>query len=335
LKAIEIETRPKRERKMAVNGVFNSETISVFLAVMDSGSFSAAARQLGRVPSAVSMAIANLEAELALELFDRAGREPKPTDQARALEPQARLLMSQLQQLNAQALELSQGLEARLTLVIAPELESTPWVEPLRILAQEYPFLEVQIISAPQTDALQLLHNGSAQLALVFERPAADGRENFQEVGEETVVAVIALRHSFMQQLAPNTQVNYDQLRPLRQIRVASRSQNESEGETSAATDKFCIVSEHHWRVDHPETALQLVLAGLGWAWLPRTSVRRYIEAKTLLELPIENFTNGEVLWIDLVWSRERPLGLAAQRFVALMRAQYHQLRGSEKSVAK
>ena len=82
-----------------MTGAFNSETVSVFLAVLDSGSFSAAARQLGRVPSAVSMAIANLEAELALELFDRSGREPKPTAQARALEPQARLLLSQLKKL--------------------------------------------------------------------------------------------------------------------------------------------------------------------------------------------------------------------------------------------
>ncbi len=119
-----------------MSGVFNSETVAVFLAVLDSGSFSAAARQLGRVPSAVSMAIANLEAELALELFDRGGREPKPTAQALALEPQARLLIAQLQQLNTQALELSQGLETRLTLVIAPELQSTPWVRPLQVLAR-------------------------------------------------------------------------------------------------------------------------------------------------------------------------------------------------------
>lgn len=157
-----------------MSGAFNSETVAVFLAVLDSGSFSAAARQLGRVPSAVSMAMANLEAELALELFDRSGREPKPTAQALALEPQARLIMAQLQQLNTQALELSQGLESRLTLVIAPELQSTSWIQPLQILAQEYPSLDIQVITAPQTDALQLLHAGGAQLALVFQRPAAD-----------------------------------------------------------------------------------------------------------------------------------------------------------------
>ena len=80
---------------------FSSDSVQVFLAVLDRGSFSAAARSLSRVPSAVSMTIAHLEAELNMPLFDRSGREPHPTAAARALEPQARLLAAQLQQLNA------------------------------------------------------------------------------------------------------------------------------------------------------------------------------------------------------------------------------------------
>lgn len=304
-----------------MNGVFNSETVAVFLAVLDTGSFSAAARQLGRVPSAISMAIANLEAELALELFDRSGREPKPTARARALEPQARLLLAQLQQLNTQALELSQGLETRLTLVIAPELQSTPWVRPMQVLAREYPSLEVQVITAPQTDALRLLHEGGAQLALVFQRPAADGRESFQEVGRETLVAVIARQHPLLQELSPEGQLSDTQLRPVRQVMVGSRSQDD----TNNPGGPFCITSEHYWRVDHPEAALQMVLASLGWAWLPRAFVQPYINGQMLVELPIANFTNGEELWIDLVWSRGRPLGLGAQRFVFLMGENYRQ----------
>lgn len=43
---------------------FSSDSIQLFLAVLERGSFSAAARALGKVPSAVSMGIANLEAEL-------------------------------------------------------------------------------------------------------------------------------------------------------------------------------------------------------------------------------------------------------------------------------
>ena len=116
---------------------FSSDNVQVFLAVLDHGSFSAAARALRRVPSAVSMTIAGLEAELDLVLFDRAGREPKPTAAARSLEPQARLLAAQLRQLQVQALSLTQGLEHRLTLAIAPELLAAPWSGALAALARD------------------------------------------------------------------------------------------------------------------------------------------------------------------------------------------------------
>ena len=41
----------------------NQEQLTIFKTVMETGSFSAAARKLGKVPSAVSMSIANLEIE--------------------------------------------------------------------------------------------------------------------------------------------------------------------------------------------------------------------------------------------------------------------------------
>src|SRR6218665_3743259 len=171
---------------------FDDNAVAVFLAVLDHGSFSAAARALGRVPSAVSMAIAQLEAELDLPLFDRSGREPKPTAAALSLAPQTRLLAAQRRQLQVHALAVTQGLEDILTIAIAPELPAVPWSAALAELAAEYPLLEVEVLAAPQADALAMLHDGRAQLALVFERPSLDGREDFQEVGSETLVAVIA-----------------------------------------------------------------------------------------------------------------------------------------------
>src|SRR5690606_584629 len=174
---------------------FDDNAVAVFLAVLDHGSFSAAARALGRVPSAVSMAIAHLEAELDLSLLDRSGREPRPTAAALSLEPQARALAAQRQQLQVHALALTQGLEDRLTLVIAPELLATAWSAALADLAADYPLLEVEVLAAPQADALAMLHDGRAQLALVFERSGLDSREGFQEVSSELHVAVVSPSH--------------------------------------------------------------------------------------------------------------------------------------------
>ncbi len=54
----------------------NQEQLLMFQAVIETGSFSAAARKLGKVPSAVSMSIANLEIDLDLTLFDRKAANP-------------------------------------------------------------------------------------------------------------------------------------------------------------------------------------------------------------------------------------------------------------------
>ena len=301
---------------------FTSDNVLVFLAVLDRGSFSAAARALSRVPSAVSMAIAQLEAELDMPLFDRSSREPRPTAAARALEPQARALAAQLQQLNTQALALTQGLEERLTLAIAPELLAAHWAPSLMDLAREYPLLQVEVLAAPQGDALALLHQGRAQLALVFERPSMDGREGFQEVGTETLVAVMSPQHPVWLAAcqataagsAPGapTLLREEHLINTRQIVVASRN--------LAQSDPRFVFARHHWRTDNHLAALGLIEAGLGWGWQPRALVQSRIEAGRLMEMPFENLSNGTELWVDVVWSKERPLGLGATRFVALMR---------------
>ncbi|MGH6625578.1 MAG: LysR family transcriptional regulator [Burkholderiaceae bacterium] len=295
---------------------FSSDNIEVFLAVLDRGSFSAAARALGRVPSAISMTIAHLEAELDLPLFDRSGREPRPTAAARSLEPQARLLARQLRQLQAQALALTQGLESRLALAIAPELLAAPWSGPLAALAQDYPLLEVEVLAAPQADALRLLHEGRVNLALVFERPSLDGREGFQEVSSETLVAVMAPEHPVLvaarAEGAPG-RLREEQLTTTRQIVVAGRDRTQ--------TDPRFVFARHCWRTDNHIAALGLIEAGLGWGWLPRSFVRAQIAAGTLVEIPFENLTNPLELWVDVVWSKERPLGLGARRFIELIGA--------------
>lgn len=291
---------------------FDFESLKVFLAVLDHGSFSAAARSLGKVPSAVSMSVANLEAELDMRLFDRSGREPKPTRHAASLMPQARLLLEQLQKLEMHALSLTQGLETCLTIVVVPELlAATQWSAVLAALVVEHPLLEVEVLAAPQTDSLGMLHSGRAQLALVFERPAIDAREGFQEVGQETLIAVVSPTHSLLGAGAAARGVREEHLAAQRQIVVAGRH--------SGSVDQRLSISRHQWRTDTPAAALAMVVAGLGWSWLPQDFVRAHLAAGQLVKIPLQNFTNGLQLWVDVVWVKTRPLGLAAQRFLQLI----------------
>lgn len=289
---------------------FSSDNIAIFLAVLDHGSFSAAARALGRVPSAVSMAIANLEAELDLQLFDRSSREVRPTESARALEAEARQMAGQLRRLQAHALSLHQGLERRLTLAIAPELLSAPWSDPLARLAEEFPSLEVDVVSAPQNDALRMLHDGAAQLALIYERPQIDQRESFQELGSEVLVAVISPQHP--QARERNGQFRLEDLVDMRQVAIVSRD--------ARIEDERVLISRKLWRTDSHLATLSLVRAGVGWAYLPRRLAGPLLDSGELLGIGFAHMSNQVRLWVDVVWLNDRPLGLGAQRLIALMK---------------
>ncbi|MBS2037932.1 LysR family transcriptional regulator [bacterium] len=286
---------------------FTSDNLQVFLTVLDQGSFSAAARVLGRVPSAVSMSIAQLEAELDLTLFVRTTREVRPTEVARSLEPEARQLSSQLRRLQVHALALHQGLEKRLTLGVAPELLSAPWSEPLARLAEEYPSLEVEVLSAPQAAILRMLHEQLVDLAILFERVGMDEREAFQELGSETLLAVCSPRHPLAQR-----KVGPEDLMDHRQIAVASRE--------TRGVDPRLVISRKLWRTDSDLATLSLVSAGLGWAFLPQRLAEAHVTTGSLQILQMKNMSNQLRLWVDAVWLRERPQGLGARRFVELLR---------------
>lgn len=301
---------------------FNRDNVQMFLAVLDEGSFSAAARRLRKVPSAVSMSIAQLEAELDLLLFERSGREPKPTAAARALEPGARQLAWQWQQLQAQAAALHAGLEDCLRLAVAPELVGSGWDVPLQEIAECYPQLPVDIRVAPQEDALRLLHQGEVQLVVVFERPLLDERECFLEFSQETLVAVVASGHVLAGQLVPQ-----HALLAHRQILVAGRDLQ--------LDHPVLLQSRGCWRSDSHTAALKLVEQGLGWAFLPQSLVAAGLAGGQLQRLQFSNMTNAIPLWVDLVWLPESVQGLAVSRFVAAMQRQYGSREPSGTSRAK
>lgn len=288
----------------------NQEQLLMFQAVIETGSFSAAARKLGKVPSAVSMSIANLEIDLNLTLFDRKGREPIPTDEARVLYEKTSQLLIEMNQWKQHAHALSTGLEANLTLVIVSELLHTNWTDYICLLESRFPDLQINIVSAPQEDALQMLLDGSAQLALMFEREHLDNREQFVELKREALIPVISNSHP----LANQNQVSYEQILTTRQIVVASRDET---------LKPELLFSKHYWRTDNHHSACLMILRNLGWGVLPQEMFQENPELKNKLKvLDLLDFTPRFEYYVDLVWSRESELGAAARFLIEYIRKQ-------------
>ncbi|WP_041292093.1 LysR family transcriptional regulator [Kineococcus radiotolerans] len=75
--------------------------LEVFLAVVEAGTISAAARRLGTAQSVVSTVVRALEEDLGAGLFVRTSRRAVPTDAGRALVPEARRLLAGVSQARA------------------------------------------------------------------------------------------------------------------------------------------------------------------------------------------------------------------------------------------
>lgn len=284
---------------------FNSETIQVFLTVLDRGSFSAAARSLQRVPSAISMAIGNLEAELGYDLFQRGPREVRPTAQALALEAHARLIAEQLGLLQVHAVELSQGLESNLTLAVVPDVDQRPLIAAIAEVGERYPLLEIAILSAPQEQALGLLDSGRADLCVAFAGLQVDPQRGFQLMGVESLVATLAPHHPAAR---PGAIQNLEDLTAVRQILVRSRD--------LPLSDPRMVIGATHWTTDSFDIALQMVEAGLGWGDLPLSRVAPLLDAGRLQRLTFHNTRNELQLPVHVFWRKQQPLLKAARMLV-------------------
>ena len=288
----------------------NQEQLIIFKTVMETGSFSAAARRLSKVPSAVSMSIANLEIDLNLKLFERIGREPTPTPQARFLYEKTEQLLVEMNQWKQHAYHLSQGLETSLNIVVVSELIHIDWTHYIDVLQQRFPTLRINIFSAPQEDAQKMLMNEQAQFALLFERESLQHNEQFIELKQAELIPVAARDYPFAQ-LA---QVSFEDLLQDRQIVVASRD-NRIQPEL--------LFSKRYWRTDHHHLACALILKKMGWGILPMDLLHDNPSLKKQLKvLSLQDFTPKFTYFVDLVWSRESKLGAAAQFLIEYVKKQ-------------
>ena len=142
------------------------DQMRILVAVADAGSFSAAARKLGRVQSAISQSIQTLETTLGLVLFDRSGKTPQLTDAGKALVGDARALIAGARAIRARAQSMAEDVEPELTLAVDSMLPIPLLMESLKALRVAFPLLPASVFTEALGGAEQRLRDGAARLAI-------------------------------------------------------------------------------------------------------------------------------------------------------------------------
>nr|WP_235431023.1 LysR family transcriptional regulator [Burkholderia ubonensis] len=165
--------------------------MSTFVAVVESGSFSEAARRLGTAKSIVSQRVHQLEKRLGCTLLKR-GRPLQLTDAGRSFFGQSRLLLQELERIEEEAQEAGASLHGTLRLAVPTTFMTRQLAPLLARFAAKYPALCVDVEAE---DRLSNLQDGHFDIEIrprrEFERQAIADRPTKRTQRGEAVTAVI------------------------------------------------------------------------------------------------------------------------------------------------
>jgi DNA-binding transcriptional LysR family regulator len=254
--------------------------LRAFLAVVEEGSFSAASRRLGRVQSGVSSAMAKLEEQLGLALFDRATKVPRLTDQGRVVVAAARRICAEVDALRQLAASLVTGVEPSISLCVDTLFPPAGLVELGRELAGELPTVDLRVDTRSVASVAARVLEGSASLGVTSLPGLPPGLER-RLLAPIAMVPVVAAGHALAAEPAPIPTARFAEAVQI----VLSERQD--------AVDQHAL-SPRTWHIADLHTALELVRGGLAWANLPEHLVADDLRAGQLVGLQPQAWSDAE-----------------------------------------
>jgi DNA-binding transcriptional LysR family regulator len=270
-----------KEFEMQGPGVPSLDQLTVFLTVVETGSFAAAGRRLGRATSAVSYAIANLEQQLGVQLFDRdQARRPALTEAGGAVLSEARSVSVGVDNLRAKVKGLLDGLEAQISLVVDVMLPTARLVEAMRAFEATFPTVTLRLYVEALGAVIQLVHSGIADIGISGVDATLPGIERIK-VGGVELIPVAAPSHPLAAgPAAPGAARNFVQL-------VLTDRSTLTEGRD------FSVIGVRTWRLADLGSKHALLLAGIGWGNMPEPMVHDDLTAGRLKRLDLAEWLGG------------------------------------------
>jgi DNA-binding transcriptional LysR family regulator len=260
--------------------------MQMFVAVADAGSFRAGAARLHRVQSAVSHAIANLEEQLQVRLFDRSGHKPVLTPTGKALLGDVRVILSKVEALRSRAQGVGQGIELGLALAVDTLFPPAMVANAMRGMHAVYPGIAIRVEYSSMGGTIDALNSGRCNLAIAA-FGHADEKISREFLMQLHTVAVAAPSHALAVHAG---------LRGAKGLDAAAAEHVQIVVEDPSTLSQgydIDVLSPSTWRVTDMYIKLELLRAGLGWGKMPAWLVANDLAAGTLVQLPVSRIGPG------------------------------------------
>lgn len=170
------------------------KTLDLFVAVMETGSFSKAAQREHIAVSAVSKRLGDLERGLGSRLFQRRPDGIEPLPAAMALLRHARTVLRDLSQLHLDMAEFADGVRGSVSIAASTAIAANYLPEELRAFSLRQPGITITVRDALSREAVQMVTEGTVDLSIFAEPYAAEGLPT-RPYKAERLVAVMPAGH--------------------------------------------------------------------------------------------------------------------------------------------
>lgn len=283
------------------------DQLRTFIAAVDEGSFSAAARKLHRVQSAVSGWIGSLEQQIGVTLFDRSSRFPVLTEQGVLLLADARNIVAGVDTFKARARLMAGGMEAELSVVVDVFFPTADITRAARAFAQRFPLTPLRLFVEGLGAGYQPVLDGRCSIGILAALPLAFPSLASERLTEIPLVTVAAQDHPLAQ---ASGRIPRHQLAKHVQLVLTDRS-------SLMAGKDYGVSSPITWRLADLSTKHAFLTDGVGWGSMPLHMVQADLDAGTLVLLDTEDIPGtGYPLTISAVHRAAAPPGPAGRWFI-------------------
>ena len=283
------------------------DQLRTFIAAVDEGSFSAAARKLLRSQSVVSETVSNLENQIGVPLFDRSGRYPKLTPAGVILLADARGIITDVDLLKARAKGMAAGLEPELSVVVDVFYPIDAITQAAKGLRQQYPGVALRIYVEALGAAVQPILDGRCSVGIVGPLPEIPNTLAKERLSGVSLLMVAARDHPLT---LHKGKIPKEVLSKHTQIVLTDRTQ-------LSAGHELGVMSPTTWRLADLFAKHHFILNGLGWGGMPLHMVRKDLEEGRLSMLRIEDVPpGGLILPMSALWRTTAPPGPAGRWFI-------------------
>ena len=283
------------------------DQLRTFIAAVDEGSFSAAARKLNRVQSAVSGWVSSLEEQMGVVLFDRSGRFPKLTAQGLLLIADARNIVAGVDTMKARAKLMASGVEPELSVVIDVFFPTAVVSAIAKEFASYYPLTPLRLFVEGLGAAYQPVVDGRCSLGILASLPVAFPSLVGERLGEIPLVTVAAASHPLA---AFGRRIPRQELSNHVQLVLTDRS-------NLLAGQDYGVLSPSTWRLADLSTKQAFLRDGVGWGTMPFHMVDTDLTSGKLVPLDVEDMPrDGIKLTMSAFHAASSPFGPAGRWFV-------------------